>query len=86
MSCCGPQRPGEPLRACELPDEADLQRFGSDGVRCPSCGSEVYFDAVQCHTCGLVMSDAVTATPRPGWIPVVAGVTLVAFVLVFVLL
>ncbi len=69
-----------------MPSDSDLDRFGGDGVRCPSCGSEVYFDATQCHTCGLVMSDAVTGKGKPGWVPVVGGITLVAFILVFVLL
>lgn len=80
MGCCGP-RDCSDLRSDEMLDEADLDRFGGDGIRCPSCGSEVYHDAVLCHTCGLVLSDAELAGRRRGWVPITAAVVVVGVVL-----
>lgn len=85
MSCC-PKPDNTPLTENDLPSEDDLARFGGDGVTCPSCGSEVYHDASQCHACGMAISDAALAGSKNQlWIPITAGVVIVAFFFVFVL-
>jgi hypothetical protein len=82
MGCCGGKCHGpefDPDR--EGVCESDIERFGGDEITCPACGSEVYHDASQCHSCGHAMSDAsIKQGATPKWIPLVAGATAVALI------
>lgn len=65
------------------PSAADIARFDRDGSDCPSCGSEVFDDATVCPICGELLADG-GATTKP-WAAIVAGLILLAFVLIYVL-
>jgi len=80
MPCCGPRECAD-FSDDELPADADIDRFGGDGIRCPSCGSEVYFDAPQCSTCGVVLSDDILARKHPVWVPITAVLVIIGFLL-----
>ncbi len=67
----------------EGPSAEDVARFDRDGSACPSCGSEVYYDASVCPICGELLTPD-TGKTKP-WAAIVAGVVLLAFVLIYVL-
>lgn len=85
MSCCGPKS-SKPLSDDEMPSEADLDRFGGDGMACPSCGCDIYHDATQCHTCGIVLTDDLLRVGKPMWVPLTAGLLVIAMVIWVVVL
>jgi predicted amidophosphoribosyltransferase len=60
-----------------------LERFGSETVQCPGCGSEVYDEAAWCHKCGRVLGSSGEEARKPVWVPVV--VVILACVLVVLL-
>jgi hypothetical protein len=85
MSCCGP-------RSCTTFDddregvsEADLARFGGDGIGCPECGAEVYHDASMCHACGHAMTDRSLSRGTPAWVPLLAAGAVLGIVLTYIL-
>lgn len=87
-SCgCGP-READDFDSCrEGISEADLDRFGSDDVPCPSCGTSVYHDAVLCQACGHAMgdpADAKSATGARPWLALAAAAALIAVIAVWV--
>lgn len=85
MACnCGPQC-GPDRDIDEGPDEADLERFGSETIPCPACGAEVYDESAFCHKCGHVLADAADPRPVRPWVFItVAGlVAALAIFLVF---
>lgn len=67
----------------EGPSADDIARFDREGSDCPSCGSEVFDDATVCPICGEFLT-ATAGTTKP-WAALVAGVILLAFVLIYVL-
>ena len=67
-----------------MPSCDDLARFGGDDISCPSCGSDVYHDASQCHVCGHAMTDASLYQGPRGWVPLAAVLVVLGMVLGFV--
>ena len=74
----------------EGPSPEDLERFGGDTGRCPSCGEEVWDQADVCPSCGNYLGGRVDAHHplerwwRGKWAVLIVGVLLAAMVLVFV--
>lgn len=61
-------------------DESDLD--GESTITCPHCGEEVYEDSPRCPSCEnyLSLEDAPpTATRKPWWVLLGAGLGLLAF-------
>lgn len=83
MSCC-PRPDNKPITDNDLPSCEDLDRFGGDDIACPSCGSDVYHDATQCHVCGHAMTDASLSKGAPAWIPLAAMLAGAGFVIALV--
>jgi uncharacterized protein (DUF983 family) len=86
MSCCGKNNYGCAFNPDdEGPSEADIARFGSDDIACPSCGSLMYHDAPLCQSCGHAMTAAdleKTGSGKRIFITAVGVVTIAAFMLV----
>ena len=64
------------------PSADDLEKFGGVTRTCPSCGKEVYDDAMTCYHCGADME-----TPRHLQLPkvwMIVAVLLLIGVLVFI--
>lgn len=82
MPCgCGPQQCANFDDDREGVSDADISRFGEDGITCPNCGSDVYHDAALCHACGYAITDESLRKPTPGWIPLAASLALAGLVL-----
>ena len=66
----------------EGPSRADIERFGDEVRRCPSCETEVYDDTELCPVCGHLFEDRDSKTPL--WVLIVAVVALLAMLALFI--
>ena len=67
----------------EGPSCEDIARFGGDEITCPSCSTEVYYDATFCHECGHVLEERTAGSKK--WVGVAAAIALVSFVVIYVI-
>jgi uncharacterized protein (DUF983 family) len=82
MGCCGGKCHGPEFdEDREGVCEADVERFGGDGIRCPECGADVFHDAVLCQECGHAMTEESIARKPPQWVLFVAGAAVIGIVL-----
>ncbi len=47
----------------EAPSDEDLERFGSDTIRCPACRAEIHDESVACPRCGHWIEDEPPRSP-----------------------
>ncbi len=65
------------------PSADDLEKFGGVTRTCPSCGKEVYDDAVTCYHCGADMETPRQAQLPRVWIVVVVLLLIAGLVYMF---
>lgn len=65
------------------PSADDLEKFGGVTRSCPSCGKDVYDDAVSCYHCGADMETPRHAQMPKVWIVVVVLLLIGGLVYVF---
>ena len=63
----------------EGPSAEDLERFGDEMRRCPSCGEDVYDQAELCTNCGHAFEDDPRGSAGKLWVIVAGVIALVAF-------
>lgn len=75
-------QPNRPLDDFEYPDE-DSDDSSVDTIVCPTCGKDIYEEAVQCPYCGnYVTTNASVWSGRPVWWIVLGVLGAVATILV----
>jgi len=68
----------------EGPSSADIERFSGDVAHCPSCGAEVWDDAVKCPSCFAMIEGETARLPplqdwwRNRWFVIVVAVLVLA--------
>ncbi len=78
-----PRRPVEPDELDEGPLQQDIERFDNPTRVCPECRKDVFDDSALCYHCGHALDSGGSSSGKPKpWVLVVAGVVILAFVLV----
>lgn len=69
----------------EGPSGEDLDRFGGEFVRCPSCSREIYDQSEVCPHCGEAVEESRLEKGMPRWAVVTAVVAIVGVVALILL-
>ncbi|MBU6414340.1 MAG: hypothetical protein KGS45_12815 [Planctomycetes bacterium] len=68
----------------DAPQQADMEEFGSEFIKCPKCLAKIYDDVDWCHKCGHALGAAEETKVKP-WILITGMVLLASFLLWMVL-